>query len=505
MMQTALAHGLTESRSILGNGLGFTGVTGFSREEICCLALKGISTSTVSFPDSSTYTNETHNYFSAGNVVQPACVFSPEIAEQVSYAVRIFNEVNCNFAVRSGGHLPVPGSNGKSGAVLLVTTKLKTLDIHDKTARIGPGNTWTNVYHETDKIGKVVLGGRIGTVGVGGLILGGGISFQGSEHGFSCDSVINFQVVTADGQIRNANATSNSDLFWALKGGGNRFGIVTAFDMKMYPLSKITGGTVTYAYSSLPLVLEQVDIFHRRQRPDPKISFFINVIDAEDIGAGQFVEVVLYYGKPSSRIPGTLKPFFNIPGLVSNTVSIKSYSTFIPNGREGLPPGIFSHTWRSVTYQRSAAVNKEIAAIFAEEVKKFREVQTGHQQPGIFTLAYEPYATGMLTAGKKMGGNALGLDEQEGPLMLSLLTYSWINKTESETRTAAVKTSVERMKQFTLGMNKHIDFLYLNAAAPDQDPFQSYGKANYERLREIRDKYDPKGVFSVLQAGGFPL
>ncbi|KAK6520260.1 hypothetical protein TWF506_000538 [Arthrobotrys conoides] len=504
-MQTALAHGLAASGSILGNGFDLAGVTGFSRAQICCLALKGVSSGVVSFSDSPIYANETHNYFSAANIVRPACVFSPETAEHVAYAVRIFNGANCSFSVRSGGHLPVPGSNGQNGAILLVTTKLKTLDVRGKTARIGPGNIWSEVYSETDKVGKVVLGGRIGSVGVGGLILGGGISFQGPEHGFSCDTVVNFQVVTADGQIRNANASSNPGLFWALKGGSNRFGIVTAFDMRMYPLSKVTGGTITYQYSSLPMVLEKIDTVHRHLDFDSKASFFVNVVDASDVAIGQFVEVVIYYGKPSTGVPVAFQPFFNIPGIVANTVSTKSYSELVPNGREGLPLGVFSHTWRSLTYKQSGLVNKKVAEIFQEEVGKLRASKGGSVQPGVFTLAFEPYATSMLSASRRTGGNALGLDGQNGPLMIALLTYSWINQTESANRTGAVKASVGRMKRFAQAQSKHIDFVYLNAAAPDQDPFRSYGQANYQRLRGIRRKYDPEGVFSVLQAGGFHL
>ncbi|KAK6496656.1 hypothetical protein TWF481_001646 [Arthrobotrys musiformis] len=504
-MQAALARGLAVSGSILGNGSGLTGFTSISREEICCLALKGLSADTVSFSGSPVYANETHNYFSKENFVQPACVFSPETAEHVAYAVRIFNETNCNFSVRSGGHLPVPGSNGKNGAVLLVTSKLKALNVRGKVARIGPGNTWTEVYRETDKVGKVVLGGRIGSVGVGGLVLGGGVSFQGPEHGFSCDTVVNFQVVTADGLIRNANSTSNPDLFWALKGGSNRFGIVTAFDMKMYPLSNVAGGTITYQFTSLQLVLDQVDIFYRLSNPDPKISFFVNVMDAADLGFGRFIEVVLYHGRPSVVVPAALQPFFNIPGIVSNTYSVKPYSELIPNGREGLQPGIFSHTWRSVTYRASGAVNRRVAVIFQEEVNRFRENNGRRLKPGVFTLAYEPYAASMLDASRTTGRNALGLNGDNGPLMLALLTYSWFNQTESAIRTAAVKASVNRMKGYSIAAGKHVDFVYLNAAAPDQDPFRSYGNTNFQRLRNIRRKYDPRGVFSVLQAGGFRL
>ena len=108
------------------------------------------------------------------------------------------------------------------------------------------------------------------------------------------------------------------------------------------------------------MVLEQIDVIHRRLESDPKASFFVNVVDAGDVGVGQFVEVVLYYGKPSIGVPAVFQPFFNIPEIVANTVSTKSYSELIPNGREGLPPGVLSHTWRSLTYERSAGLAKRL-------------------------------------------------------------------------------------------------------------------------------------------------
>ncbi|EPS41689.1 hypothetical protein H072_4401 [Dactylellina haptotyla CBS 200.50] len=475
-----------------------------TREQVCCLALHGLFPAEVNFQGSGTYTNETHKYFSAANFVQPACVFLPATAAHVSYAVQLFNKVKCNFAIRSGGHLPVPGSNGRNGAVLLATSKLNHVKFKGSVAKIGPGNTWIDVYRKTDLIGQVVPDGRVGSVGVGGLVLGGGVSFQQSDYGFACDNVVNFQVVTADGKIRNANAISNPDLFWALKGGGNRFGIVTSFDMKMYPLGRIYGGELTYQYSSLPEVLAQVDKYHGEDR-DSKSSIIVNVIDANDLGYGQFVEVVLYYGKPVSSPPPVFQPFFGIPGLIANTVTTKPFSVLVPADKQGLPPGVLSHTWRSVTYQPSAAVNERVSDIFQEEVKSFREERGTDLQPGIFTLAYEPYSTGLTAASQRTGGNALGLDARKGPLMLALLTYSWTNQTESALRTAAVKKSVERMKAASLAAGKHIDWIYLNAAAPDQLPYQSYGKGNFERLRRVRDRYDPKGVFSKLQSGGFPL
>ncbi|KAK6338913.1 hypothetical protein TWF696_009714 [Orbilia brochopaga] len=479
-----------------------------SREQICCLELKGLGDSGVSFEDSMQYITESRSYWSAGNIVEPACVYAPESAEQVSRAVQIFARNECQFAVRGGGHATVPGTNGRDGAVLLVTSRLRTLEVvaGRDVARIGPGNTWTDVYRATDAIGMVVPGGRMGTVGVAGVVLGGGISHQAAEYGFSCDNVVNYQVVTADGLIRNANATSDPDLFWALKGAGNRFGIVTAFDMKMYPLAKVYGGTISYRFTSLEEVLAQIDEFHRKES-DPKASMIFSILDGRDVGYGLFLELVLYYGMPVTSPPEVFQPFFEIPGIFKNTVSLKSFSTFIPGQREGLLPGLFSHSWRSVTFSRDAGVNRRIADIFLEEVEEFRAKQGADIQLGLFTMSYELYHTGQITASETTGGNALGMERyrDNGPLMLGLLVHSWVNKTEADLRIETLKKSGDRMMEAAKEAGKHVDFVYVNAAGADQEPYLSYGAENVGRLRRIRDRYDPDGVFSRLQAGVFHL
>ena len=88
----------------------------------------------------------------------------------------------------------------------------------------------------------IVQGGRLAPIGVPGLLLGGGISFYGNQYGFACDSVINFEVVLADGSIVNANKRKNPDLYWALKGGSSNFGIVTRFDLQTYSSPKVWAG-----------------------------------------------------------------------------------------------------------------------------------------------------------------------------------------------------------------------------------------------------------------------
>jgi FAD/FMN-containing dehydrogenase len=107
-------------------------------------------------------------------------------------------------------------------------------------ASLGTGARWGNVYADLEKSGVSVTGGREGVVGVGGLLLGGGISWYTARTGFACDSVVNYEVVLASGEIINANATRNSDLFRALKGGGSNFGLVTRFDVEAFPARNLS-------------------------------------------------------------------------------------------------------------------------------------------------------------------------------------------------------------------------------------------------------------------------
>lgn len=129
-------------------------------------------------------------------------------------------------------------------------------------ARIEAGARWGSVFEHIERTGKTITGGREGNVGVAGLTLGGGASFHSARRGFACDDVVNYEVVLGDGSIVQANEEENPDLFKALKGGSNNFGIVTRFDMKTFdaPAGGIYGGLVFMLYDQKDAVLDQ---FHR--------------------------------------------------------------------------------------------------------------------------------------------------------------------------------------------------------------------------------------------------
>ncbi len=243
----------------------------------------------VLLPSDDTYTARQESYFSkTASQLAPACIVRPSSAAQVSSAVRILAEGGYPFAIRSGGHAPNAGASNIEGGVtldlgLLNWTRVETAqegngieNEHEAgetpaVVDIGPGARWADVYATLHPHNLVVAGGREGGVGVGGLILGGGNTYFTASQGFACDNVVAFEVVLApDGRIVTATADNTyADLFWALRGGGNNFGVVTNFRMKaLKGGSRVWGGLTLIPWQATPLAAEALVDFTSRAHED---------------------------------------------------------------------------------------------------------------------------------------------------------------------------------------------------------------------------------------------
>ena len=156
----------------------------------------------------------------------PVCIAQPGDTAQVQAIVKTLSKKKVPFAVRSGGHSPNPLDANIDEGVLLSLNNLNKVvyDAEKEIATIGSGGRWIDVYTELQKDGVVVVGGRVPPVGVGGLILGSGLSYLSDLYGMACDNIVSYEVVLADGSVVEASETSHSDLWWALKGGANNFG-----------------------------------------------------------------------------------------------------------------------------------------------------------------------------------------------------------------------------------------------------------------------------------------
>jgi FAD/FMN-containing dehydrogenase len=177
---------------------------------------------------------------------RPAMVVEAAGAADVRAAVVAAREHDLALAVQATGH----GTHvAADGAVLLRTSAMATVlvDPDRRVARVGPGAVWGDVAAAAAPFGLAPLSGSSPDVGVAGYTLGGGVGWLARKHGFAADSLLRAEVVTADGSIVTAGPDEHTDLFWALRGGGGSFGVVTALELRLHPVARVYAGTAYFA------------------------------------------------------------------------------------------------------------------------------------------------------------------------------------------------------------------------------------------------------------------
>ena len=179
---------------------------------------------------------------------RPAGIVRVAQVADVIAGVNFARENSMPLAIRGGGH-SAPGFGTWDDALVLDFVKRTgvRVDPESSTARAEGGTTWADFNHATHAFGLATTGGIVGSTGVAGLTLGGGIGYLARKYGLSCDNLISADVVTADGKFLVASEDQNEDLFWALRGGGGNFGVVTSFEFKLHPVDMVHAGVILYS------------------------------------------------------------------------------------------------------------------------------------------------------------------------------------------------------------------------------------------------------------------
>jgi hypothetical protein len=183
-----------------------------------------------------------------GNVDRrPGLIVRCTGAADVQQAVNFARSFSLLVSVRGGGH-SAPGYGTNEGGLVIDLSPMKGIrvDPDARTVSAQGGVLWRELDHETQAYGLATTGGTVSNTGIAGLTLGGGLGWLMGKHGLTVDNLISADLVTADGEFRKASAKDNPDLFWALRGGGGNFGIVTSFEYRLHPVTQVLGGMVIY-------------------------------------------------------------------------------------------------------------------------------------------------------------------------------------------------------------------------------------------------------------------
>ena len=213
-------------------------------------------------PDDPEY-DKARTSFYGGFDPRPGAIVRVADANDVARVITIARESGAEFIVRGGGH-GVAGYATPQGGIVLDLKDMRALDIdaEGRSAWAETGLTAAEYTTAADAHGLATGFGDTGSVGIGGLTLGGGVGYLVRKHGLTIDDLLAADVVTADGQLRHVDAQTEPDLFWAIRGGGGNFGVATRFRYRLHPLAAIVGGTMM-----LPATADVIQSFIASRRP----------------------------------------------------------------------------------------------------------------------------------------------------------------------------------------------------------------------------------------------
>ena len=416
----------------------------------------------------------------------PALTLSCSGTADVVDAVRFARERGLSVAVRGGGH-SIAGLSSIDGGVLIDLTPMRGVQIDPdrRLAYVQGGALWGDVDRESQAFGLATPGGVVSDTGVAGLTLGGGYGWLRRKYGLSCDSVVEAQVVCADGEVRTASADQNPDLYWAIRGGGGNFGIVTSFTFKLHPLGPI----VAFAAPFYP-VEETADVLRGWREfvtdaPPEITSVCVTITFPADPNMPEAVHdrpcaIVggVYVGDPDEGMR-MMQPLREL-GTVLFDLSQPMPFTAVQTGFDPLfPRNQLRAYWKSQYLDELSDGAIDVIAARAND------------RPAPLTLVNTFHMGGAIN---DVGAEDTAFAERSAPFMVSL-DGMWSDAGDDAEKVAWVRSAWEDVKQFGTG-GVYLNFTGLADEMPSTGVDTAFGR-NLLRLGEIKAKYDPDNFFRI--------
>ncbi|KAI8957385.1 FAD-binding domain-containing protein [Daldinia sp. FL1419] len=418
-----------------------------------------------------------------------ACFITPEHPVQVAVALQVISRLQSKFAVRSGGHNPNPGFAGiGQEGVTIDTQRFSSLSLSaDKLyATVGAGLRFGPVQEYLDSRGVAVVSGRNKYVGVSGLLLGGGHPIINSLTGLAADNIKSMEVVLSDFRVVTASKRENSDLFRALKGGGNNFGIVTKFELYTKMPRNIWYRNAIYAASDAKAVLKALAEVQEKMEGDSKAG--IQMTCSPDGFTVAFV-----YGEPTND-PAVFAPFANIKPLSERTPPTNGTTLEFIQLQSPPQPEASRDTVGVTTIPD--------ADMYLDLYNKYLTINAANNgTSAAFLLVIQTLGAAAARAADCNGGNVLGTSKRALTLWNPIST--WTDPADDKQVHSVLTQIGDYVKSRSQARKLYDPFIFANIAARDQNVLASYGSQNLNFLRTVSQKYDRSGTFQRLQNGGF--
>ena len=399
----------------------------------------------------------------------------------VLYAVNFGRENNLLVSVRGGGHNAGGLGLCDDGMVIdLSGLKFVLVNTKNNTVKVGGGNIWGEVDHATHPFGLAIPAGIISTTGVGGLTLGGGIGHLSRKYGLTIDNLLEADMVLADGSFVTVNSEQNSDLFWAIRGGGGNFGIVTTFTFQAHPVTNVFGGPTLWPIEQTNEIMKWYHEFLNKA-PDDLNGFFTTMIIPgppfpEHLHNKHFCGIIWCYTGDLDKAQAVFKPILDMEPLFQH-VDEMPYPA-IQNMFDGLmPPGL---QW----YWKADFFNKVTPEMSAQLMAFGSNIPTPLSQMHMYPISgaagrVPKDATPWAHRDAKYAGVIVGIDP---------------SPENADKITKWCREYWDALHPFSSGG------VYLNFIMDEGQPrIEASYKDNYKRLTGIKKKYDPNNFFRVNQ------
>ena len=404
---------------------------------------------------------------------RPAVITRPRDAADVIASVETARRLNLPIAVRGGGH-SIAGRCVCDDGLVIDFADMKGIHVDPvaKTARAEPGLRWTAFDRETQAFGLATTGGTIGDTGIAGLTLGGGFGWLGGKFGMTVDNVLAADVVLADGRLVRASSDENADLFWAIRGGGGNFGIVTAFEYRLHTVGpQIIGGLVVHPFPRAKEALRFVAAF-LRAAPDDLIAAAVLMTGPDgnkacgiaaaypgDLSEGErLVAPLKQFGPPVMDVIGPM-PYLAQQALID----------------AAMPPNVLNY-WKAEFLRDISDGAIDVA------VEAFSRVPSPMSSILFFPIR---------GAASRVSPDATAFPHRNG---YHLGIYSlWKDRAQNDPNIAWVRQTWKAIQPFVAGG------VYVNELGEDEgaDRVRLAYAHNYDRLQRIKAKYDPQNLFSL--------
>jgi len=433
-------------------------------------------------PDNDQY-DDARSIWNAAHDRRPALIMRCTGVADVIKGVQFARSENLPLALRGGGH-SIPGFSTVDGGLVLDLSAMKGIRVDPSRKRVvaQAGSLWADVDNETQAFGLALTGGLVSTTGIAGFTLGGGIGWLVRRCGLTCDSLVSADVVTADGRLLRASADEHPDLFWALRGGGGNFGVVTAFEYALYDVGPtVHAGAVFYPGEHAQAILES----YRKAcaaAPDA-LSTAVNLTTAppapflpESVHGKPIVAVLGMWSGPLAEGDDRTRPLRELGPVITDLFGPMPYLAMQTLIDPLYPRGIHN-------YFRSAFFDE------LDEDRIASVLRSYHAAPNALTELHIHHLGGAMSR-VPAGSTAFATRDQD------FILNAVARTPDAEGFSAAADWA--RAATDGIGADSAMYVNFTGEAGADQVR-ASYPPETYDRLVAVKDQYDPANLFRLNQ------